>query len=257
MSHNAPVEEEPSVTPDEQGLSAGQILLIAGVIVGFFAGAALLGAYLLIPEPPPPNLAREAELYVRYRKATPLSEPLDQLLSDPDLYVVPSQPHPLVGKKAPAFTLMNHQDQPFDAVSFIGNQPAVIVFYYGYWCDHCVAQLFALQEDLGRFAELDARVVAISPDTTAVTRERFEDYGAFAFPTLSDVDCTVASEYEVARRDRNGDLKPLHATFVVDSDGVIRWANYGHEPFLGNATLLYELARLHGRLPEPKPDDAP
>lgn len=43
-----------------------------------------------------------------------------------------------------------------------------------------------------------------------------------------------------------------HGTFVIGRDGRVVWAQYGSEAFTGNLTLLYELARLEGRLPAEK-----
>jgi hypothetical protein len=47
-----------------------------------------------------------------------------------------------------------------------------------------------------------------------------------------------------------GDARGLrHGRFVIDRDGRVHSAHSGHEPFTGNRTLLYELARLEGRRP--------
>ena len=50
----------------------------------------------------------------------------------------------------------------------------VLVFYYGYHCNHCVGQLFALHDDISKFRELGAEVVAVSADPPEWTRERWD-----------------------------------------------------------------------------------
>jgi peroxiredoxin len=117
--------------------------------------------------------------------------------------------------------------------------------------------LFALSDDIQKFRELGAEVVAVSADPPKETRERFQQYGEFAFPVLSDPGNKVAREYGVFQPAREGREEILqHGTFVIGRDGIVAWAQCGDEPFTGNRTLLYELARLEGRLPEPKPHGA-
>src|SRR5262249_13085079 len=132
----------------------------------------------------------------------------------------------------------------------VGRGPVVLVFYYGYYCNHCVAQLFALHEDVKKFRELGAEVIAVSADPPELTRQRFERSGAFAFPVLADPGHKAAQRYGVFRPAAGNVPEELrHGTFVIGRDGRVHWAYRGSEPFTGNATLLYELARLEGRLP--------
>jgi peroxiredoxin Q/BCP len=129
--------------------------------------------------------------------------------------------------------------------------PIVLVFYYGYHCDHCVSQLFALDKDLGKFHELGVQVVAISADPPELTRERSKQYGAFGFPVLSDRGNKVAQKYETyipnPAAGKEGDL--LHGTFVLARNGQVAWVNRGDGPFTENRSLLHEIARLQGRRP--------
>ena len=47
----------------------------------------------------------------------------------------------------------------------------MLVFYYGYHCNHCVKQLFGLHDDIERFRALGATVVAVSADLPETTRD--------------------------------------------------------------------------------------
>lgn len=126
----------------------------------------------------------------------------------------------------------------------------VLVFYYGYHCNHCVGQLFAVNDDLAKFRELDATVVAVSADPVEETQARYAEYGRFEFTVLSDLGNQVAAQY--------GDFEPpvgnkpeelVHGTFVIASNGQITWCNFGDEPFTDNRTLLIEIARASERGP--------
>jgi peroxiredoxin Q/BCP len=256
MDTNAPnpARDATQLSP-ETGLTVGQILLIGAIVVAGVAAVAVTAARIMMPPPREENLARQAVQYLRHRKGTPLSTPLEQLLTKPDLVLTASENHPLIGKQAPDFTLKNHLGETVTLSELNRNGPVIVIFYYGYWCDHCVAQLFGVHEDIARFRELDAQVVAVSADPPEVTKERFDQYGAFAFPTVSDPDNQVAAKYGCSIAENDGTSQTLHGTFVIGRDGNVHWVNTGHQPFLGNPTLLYELARLEGRLPAAEKTD--
>src|SRR5262249_20891862 len=131
-----------------------------------------LGVRFLLQQIMPEDLARDAVALVRQEKEHPLSEPLHQILSDPHFVPQSHQPHPLLGQLATDFTLVDDQLRKVSLSELRGKEPVVLIFYYGYYCPHCVAQLFGMEEDLARFKELDARVVAVSADSPDVTAQR-------------------------------------------------------------------------------------
>ncbi|MBP3954419.1 redoxin domain-containing protein [Gemmata sp. G18] len=195
-----------------------------------------------------PDVAREAAEYLRAKRVEPLSGPLQALLADPEKKSVPTAPHALLNQTAPTFVLTGSDDRPVDLGDVLARGPAVLVFYYGYSCDHCVAQLFGIEKDLPYFTEVGATVVAVSPDPPARTLKRYAEYGAFHFSVLSDPERAVASKYGVFRP-AAGDLPKwqAHGTFVVGRDRRVRWASTGDEPFTDTTTLLRELAASEGR----------
>jgi thioredoxin-dependent peroxiredoxin len=157
------------------------------------------------------------------------------------------QPNPLVGTTAPDFELSDTEGHRVALRNLRRTGPVIVVFYYGYYCSHCVAQLFALEEDLPKFAEHGVHIVALSADPPETTAARFRQYGHFHFPVLSDRDNKVAEQYGVytpAVDDRDEDLK--HGTFVVDTSGRIVWSNTGSQPFVDNGLLL-KLAQASAR----------
>jgi peroxiredoxin len=67
---------------------------------------------------------------------------------------------------------------------------------------------------------------------------------------LSDPGNKIAQVYGVYRpASGKQDEDQQHGTFVIGRDGLVSWVHHGCEPFTGNRTLLYELARVEGRLP--------
>jgi peroxiredoxin Q/BCP len=195
------------------------------------------------------NVAEQARRYLATKNVKPLSEPLAQLLALPEEARVKSQSHPLLQQAAPDFDLLDHGQEHWQLKPLLAKGPVVVIFYYGYHCNHCVGQLFAVHDDIERFKELGATVVAISADPPAMTQQRFKQYGPFAFPVLTDPGNKVAQAYGVFTPARDGKREDLqHGTFVVGRDGRVIWCNVADEPFTKNRVLLYELARGEGRL---------
>ena len=221
------------------------VVAAACLVAGTALAAGLLRREAPPPAPEPPDLAREAEADLARRNYKPLSDPLAALLADPAYKPVPTQAHPLLGRPAPDFALPDTDGKAVSLSEARKAGPVVLVFYYGYQCDHCVSQLFALHKDIDKFRELGATVLALSADPGDQTRERFKRYGAFAFPVLSDPANAVATKYGTyapnPKAGEDGDL--LHGTFVIDREGRVAWANRGDGPFTENRTLLVELHR--------------
>lgn len=193
---------------------------------------------------PTGNVAKDAQAYVT---AVRTEQKLTDSQSPAGWSAVATDSHPLLGKTAPGFVLPNERGERVSLADLNQKGPVVVVFYYGYGCSHCVAQLFAINEELAGFAAAGAKIVAISSDSSRHTAEKFREYGEFDFAVLADTDNAVAMAYDCYRPkagSRDEDMK--HGTFVVDRSGVIRWANTGYAPFLDNRTLLQVLSTFRG-----------
>ncbi len=193
------------------------------------------------------HVANDARAYLHKVGKTDLSEGLVSILSDRSLSPVPTMEHPLLNQPAPEFQLRNVDGQLQSLSEISGGGPVIVVFYYGYGCSHCVAQLFGLNDDLRHFEELGVQVVAISSDLPEHTAEKYKEYGKFNFPVLSDPDNAVARLYGTFTP-KNGEQAEvqLHGTFLVTPEGQVVWANTGHQPFIDNKSLLLRLAEITG-----------
>ncbi len=196
------------------------------------------------------HVRKDAEAYLNVVQSHKLTEGLAVILADNSFKPVESQPLELLNKSAPEFALpdVNGIEQKLSELG--RGRPVVVVFYLGYGCSHCVAQLLALDKDLHYFSELDADIVAISSDSPEHTAERYKEYGEFHFPVLSDFDYEVSQKWGVYQPDSDDDSEFMyHGTFIVDSYGKVVWGAQGKEPFLDNKTLLHVLAKSQGLLP--------
>lgn len=130
-----------------------------------------------------------------------------------------------VGAPAPPFTLEGtlgtaETRRLFTLDEFRGD-PVVLVFYPADASPICTAQLTTYTNDIDRFGELGAQVVALSPQGVAQHEEFAAQHGGFAFPLLADVDRDVGTAYGV--------IGPIgfyrRSVFVLDAAGTIRYAH--------------------------------
>lgn len=146
------------------------------------------------------------------------------------------------GDKAPDFALTNAVGKQVSLQDYLAKGPVVLTWYRGGWCPYCNMTLARLQEELPNFKAEGANLLALTPelpDKSVSTAEKHD----LQFEVLSDVGNVVAREYgivfkltdEVASSYQksfdlhgyNGDDSdelPLAATYVIDTDGIIRYA---------------------------------
>lgn len=124
-----------------------------------------------------------------------------------------------IGDRAPDFTLPGTGGTTYSLSDYAG-RPVVLVFYPGDDSPVCTKQLNAYNNGLEQFEALDAQVLGISPQDVD-SKNSFADKYGFEFPLLADTDKAVAAAY--------GTLGPIgfprRSTFVIDADGVIRYAH--------------------------------
>ena len=124
-----------------------------------------------------------------------------------------------VGDRAPSFKLSGTAGKDYSLEDYAG-QPVVLVFYPGDDTPVCTKQLNTYNVGLDQFTNLGAQVLAISAQDVA-SHERFSGKHGFAFPLLADPDKAVAGAY--------GTLGPIgfprRSVFIIDGDGVIRYAH--------------------------------
>jgi peroxiredoxin len=177
----------------------------------------------------------------------PLSQRLQAILFNGSSVTPIIQKHALLFQPAIPFSLENDRGERIQVDAAAERRPVVLVFYLGYNCAECVAQLWALEKDLALFDELGTKVVAISDDPAEHTSAKFKKYGRFRFPVLSDPGNSVAEAYGVfqpAGGDRPESRQ--HGIFVINREGRVSWTNVGSEPYLDNRSILIEIARGAG-----------
>ena len=101
---------------------------------------------------------------------------------------------------------------------------------------------------LEEFRKAGIELVAVSSDTTADLDKSIKKYQAektpprpFPMPLVADPELRVFRQY---RAYDDFERSPLHGTFLIDGQGLIRWQDIGPEPFMEADFLLSEAQRL-------------
>ncbi|MEU6148104.1 peroxiredoxin-like family protein [Streptomyces sp. NPDC047081] len=148
-----------------------------------------------------------------------------------------------VGDRAPHFRLPSATGEFVALDDLLTRGPVVLTFYRGAWCPYCNIALRAFQQHHNAITARGARLVAVSPQVPDESLSLSEKHD-LAFDVLSDIGSDAATQYGLAfdlpddlagvydklgfglQRVNGGHPRtlPLPATYVIDRDGVIRWA---------------------------------
>lgn len=123
------------------------------------------------------------------------------------------------GDKALDFTLKNalNKDISLDDL-LLENDFVVVNFYRGQWCPYCNLELQAFQSINKELQELNAKLVAISPqtpDASLSTKEKNE----LEFEVLSDTNNALAQNYGLVFNLAE-ELRPIYSGFGIDIVGL-------------------------------------
>ena len=124
----------------------------------------------------------------------------------------PDDPFPLI-----AVTPVDAE--PLELPDALAGHFAVVLFYRGAWCPYCNAQLRSFQRAKDTLSELGGKVLALSVDDEATTRELIAKHG-LGFPVGHSADANAIAESTGAFV--NPEPAYLQSTgFVLSPDGKV------------------------------------
>ena len=152
-------------------------------------------------------------------------------------------PHapPAVGTVAPDFTLPSTSGERLTLSQLRGKQ-VLVAFFPLAFSPTCTAELCEMRDDWDDFLARGLVVLPISVDSTYSLKEYKQKYG-MKVDLLSDFKREVTIQYGVLNEDR---FFSNRAYFLVDRDGIVRWAHVEENPSLkrSNQEILAEVDRL-------------
>ena len=100
-----------------------------------------------------------------------------------------------------------------------------------------------MRDDINRFDQAGAKVIAIAPDTSEGV-SRFVRDKDYPFALLADTDHVVFDAYDVANKLMSLGQRP--ALFVIDRDGIVRFDSVGTQQWQipSNDNVLTVLSSL-------------
>ena len=131
------------------------------------------------------------------------------------------------GDKAPAFTLLDAEENPVSLSDYAGRK-VIVYFYPAAMTPGCTKQACDFRDNLAELNEAGIAVIGISPDKPAKLA-KFVERDALTFPLLSDPDKKVLTEWGAFGEKKmygkvvNGVIR---STFLVDENGDIEVAQY-------------------------------
>lgn len=148
------------------------------------------------------------------------------------------------GDKAPDFSLKNPAGEEISLKALLTKGPVVLTWYRGGWCPYCNITLAAYQKLLPDFEKAGASIIALTPELPDKVAETTKKTGV-GFEVLTDLNHQVARSYGLVfeltpkvsaiykerfdllaynGKDAGDASLPLAATYVIGTDGVVRYA---------------------------------
>ena len=123
-------------------------------------------------------------------------------------------------------------------------RPVVLLFYLGHGCPHCVEQLNAFDSMVREYDEAGISLLAISTDDVADLKTSVEAARSYGEPAIRFVSDQPLQTFKAYRAFDDFEATPLHATFLLDRNALVRWQDIAAEPFTDANFLLEEAKRL-------------
>lgn len=126
-----------------------------------------------------------------------------------------------IGAAVPDLTARNQHGEQISLAQYRGSKSVVVMFYPYAFSGICTSELAAVRDRLPDLSNDHVEILAISCDPVFALRT-FADEQNLSFSLLSDFwpHGQIASRYGVFDHERGCALR---GTFVVDSEGVLRW----------------------------------
>jgi peroxiredoxin len=131
-----------------------------------------------------------------------------------------------IGQKAPDFTLFTSAKEKISISDFSGKQNVLLLFFPQAFTGVCTKELCGVRDDISRYTNANAQVIAISVDSI-FTLAKFKEDQQLNFTLVSDFNKEVSALYE-AIYDSFTDMGmrgvSKRSAFVIDKQGVIQYA---------------------------------
>jgi peroxiredoxin len=154
---------------------------------------------------------------------------------------------PTFGKKAPAISVINTQQQAVNIKQLSGNKGLIILFFRSAdWCPFCKKHLIELNDHAEKFTQLGYGLAAISYDNTEILKN-FTEQKSISYPLLSDQKVQTMLAYDIVNEEYAAGSDhygiPYPGVVVIDNKG-----NVMHKHFFKGYKKRVKFAKLYSQL---------
>jgi len=127
---------------------------------------------------------------------------------------------------APNFEGVDPAGKSFELYKALKKSAILLIFYRGYWCNHCREQLAEISNHLKDFEDASVVPVAVSADRP-LEASLMINFLSLTFPVLPDSDWKIFGLYGFTRPEDQKNILP--AAFLIDKDKKIIYSHIGKD----------------------------
>lgn len=130
-----------------------------------------------------------------------------------------------VGQKAPDFNLYSSSKEKISLNDFSGEKNVLLLFFPQSFTGVCTTELCGVRDDIAKYQNADAEVLAISVDSI-FTLAKFKELQQLNFTLLSDFNKEVSTSYDTIYEsftDMNMRGVSKRSAFVIDKSGIVQY----------------------------------
>ena len=161
-------------------------------------------------------------------------------VDDPRITVV-------AGRVAPDFSLTDVSGSTLRLADAREEGNVLLFIQEGVACPACFQQMRDLQREAARLAELDTRLITITPDSLAELKTAAVREKVVGMPLLSDSNLSMSRAYDALYVSMHPGRYPGHTFVLVDRGGTIRWRRDYREMYVPVDQVLAAVAQGLGR----------
>lgn len=142
---------------------------------------------------------------------------------------------------APVWSATDSEGETRSTKQF-AKRPLVLILYLGFGCVHCAEQLKEFSPMAEQYRATGIDVAGISTETLSQLQTGLRKYdGEIRMPLMANPEVDI---FKAFRCFDDFEGVPMHGTFLIDTNGRIRWQDTGYKPFMDPKFLLEEATRL-------------
>ncbi len=145
---------------------------------------------------------------------------------------------PMVGDKAPDFSLVDDSGNEIKLGDFKGKKNIVLVFYSQHFCPYSLEQLGKLQNRLSEIIKLNSELVAIASAGNKDDVEMTKSSLGITFTLIPMPSRKVVEDFGL----KYDSYRAAYATIIIDKKGIIRFKSQDKmDSLTSTSTIIKEL----------------